>query len=75
VGVPAIVELELPYGALLRLDSISPEPGYGFVTVRPNVEPGEPLREIVLPLGMFARLTLLPAEDRPERFGFTLPDP
>jgi hypothetical protein len=42
--------------------------------VRPNVEPGEPVHEIVLPLGTFSRLTLSPAEDRPERFGFTLPD-
>ena len=69
------MELELPDGALLQLDSISPEPGYGFVTVRPNVEPGEPVQEIVLPLGMFARLTLSPAEQRRERFGFTLPEP
>ncbi len=73
-GVPAIVELELPDGALFKLDSIAPEPGYGFVTVRPHPAEGEPQTEIVLPLGMFARLTLSPAEERRERFGFTLPD-
>jgi hypothetical protein len=74
-GTAVVVELELPDGALLRLDSISPEPGYGFVTVRPGAAPGEPLQEIVLPLGAFSRLTLSPAEERPAHFGFTLPEP
>ena len=74
-GGRAVVELELPDGALLKLDAISPEPGYGFVTVRPHPEPGEPQTEIVLPLGMFRRVTFSPAEERRDRFGFTLPEP
>jgi hypothetical protein len=73
-GAPPIVELELPDGALLKLDAIGPEPGYGFITIRPHPDDGDPQTEIVLPLGMFARLTLSPAEPRRERFGFTLPD-
>ena len=32
----ARVEVELRDGALLVLDRIAPEPGYGFVTIRPR---------------------------------------
>ena len=68
------MELELPDGAVFVVDSLSPEPGFGFVTVRPHPAEGEPQTEVILPLGAFARLTLWPAEEPRERFGFRLPD-
>jgi hypothetical protein len=75
-GVPqAVVELQLRDGSLFTLDTITPEPGYGFVTIRPHPEEGEPQQELILPLGSIARIVLSPAEEKRERFGFTLPAP
>ena len=69
----AMVELELRDGSRYVLDSLSPEPGFGFVTVCPH--PGEDgeREELIVPLGSFASIRLAHA-DAPERFGFTLPD-
>ena len=67
----AMVEVELADGALLRLASIGPEPGYGFVTLVPHAEDGEP-QELIVPLGAIRQLTLSRAE--PESpVGFALP--
>jgi hypothetical protein len=66
-----MVEAELADGSLLRLVSISAEPGYGFVTLVPHAEPGEP-QELIVPLGMIRQLTLSRAEDEAP-FGFSLP--
>ena len=70
----ALVELQLHDGSLFTLDTIAPEPGFGFVTIRPHPEEGEPQQELILPLGSIARIVLSPAEDPRERFGFTPPD-
>jgi hypothetical protein len=65
------VEAELHDGALLRLSTISAEPGYGFITLAPHPEDGEP-QELIVPLGAIRRLTLSRAE--PESpVGFSLP--
>ena len=67
----AMVEVELADGALLRLASLSAEPGYGFVTLVPHAEEGEP-QELIVPLGAIRQLTLR----RPEAqspVGFSLP--
>jgi hypothetical protein len=65
------VEAELHDGALLRLSTISAEPGYGFITLVPHPEDGEP-QELIVPLGAIRRLTLSRAE--PESpIGFSLP--
>jgi hypothetical protein len=67
----AEVEAELHDGALLRLSTISAEPGYGFITLVPHPEDGEP-QELIVPLGAIRRLTLSRAE--PESpIGFSLP--
>jgi hypothetical protein len=67
----AQVEAELHDGALLRLSTISAEPGYGFITLVPHPEDGEP-QELIVPLGAIRRLTLSRAE--PESpIGFSLP--
>jgi hypothetical protein len=67
----AQVEVELPDGAVLRLSSISAEPGYGFLTLIPHQEDGEP-QELIVPIGAIRMLTLSRAE--PESpIGFSLP--
>ena len=64
------VEVELRDGSLIGLESILPEPGFGFVTLRPH---GERKEEIVVPVGAIARLSLMPPEKHPP-FGFSKPD-
>ncbi|MGZ8782110.1 MAG: hypothetical protein ACXWZB_01285 [Gaiellaceae bacterium] len=67
----ALVEVERSDGALLRLASLSPEPGYGFVTLVPHGEEGEP-QELIVPLGAIRQLTLSRAEPQ-SPVGFALP--
>ena len=67
----AQVEVELPDGAVLRLSSISAEPGYGFLTLVPHHEDGEP-QELIVPISAIRMITLSRAE--PESpIGFSLP--
>ena len=67
----AMVEVELADGALLRLAKLSPEPGYGFLTLVPHAEPGEP-EELILPIGAIRQLRLRRAEPA-SPIGFSLP--
>jgi hypothetical protein len=67
----AMVEAELADGALLRLASLSPEPGYGFVTLVPHAEAGDP-QELIVPLGAIRQLTLRRATAE-SPVGFSLP--
>lgn len=70
------VEVELADGALFHVKEISPEPGFGFVTVCPFPEEGgDPQEELIVPLGSVRRITLGQAEERRARFGFTPPPP
>jgi hypothetical protein len=72
----AAVEVELADGALLQLVSILPEPGYGFLTLCPHAEEGEPAEELVVPVGMIRQFRVRVPEDRPHfRFGFAVPPP
>src|SRR6266568_2020354 len=59
-GGEAQVEIELRDGSMLPLESILPEPGFGFVTLRPH---GRPKEEIVIPIGVISRLRLSPPEE------------
>ena len=68
----AKVEVELRDGALLVLDTISPEPGYGFITLRPHAQDGGEREELIVPLVSVAQIRISPAEEEP-RFGFALP--
>jgi hypothetical protein len=70
-GGQAQVEIELRDGSVLPLESILPEPGFGFVTLRPHAPRQE---EIVIPIGAIARLQLGPPEQHPP-FGFLKPKP
>lgn len=71
----AFVEVELADGSRFCLDRVSPEPGFGFVTLRPHCRPDEDVPDaIVLHIGVIRRIDLYRAEEQRERFGFTLPD-
>jgi hypothetical protein len=76
-GVEPVVEVELVGGALFALESISAEPGYGFVTlvVDPDAAGPEPPELLVVPVGTIARIVVSTAQDRRGRLGFSLPDP
>ena len=67
----AMVEVELADGALLRLATIRPDPGYGFLTLVPHTDDGEP-EEVIVPIGAIRQLTLRRAEAE-SAFGFGLP--
>ncbi len=68
--VQAMVEVELSDGALHRLESISAEPGFGFVTLRPHT--AEEPQELIVPLGAIRQLTIGVAEPE-HKVGFSLP--
>jgi hypothetical protein len=68
----ARVEVELRDGARHVLDTISPEPGYGFVTLRPHPPEGDEQHEVIVPLESIAQITISPAEEEPQ-FGFSGP--
>ena len=62
------VSVELVDGSLLRLASISAEPGFGFITLCPHCEQGEP-EELIVPIGAVREIRIGLAEDEP-KFGF-----
>ncbi len=66
------VEFELHDGSLVQLASISPEPGYGFLTLCPHCEEGEP-EELIVPVGSIRRIRLSAREEH-LRFGFSVPE-
>lgn len=65
------VSVELADGALHRLASISPEPGFGFVTLCPHCTDGEP-EELIVPLGAIREIRIAAVEDE-WRLGFAPP--
>jgi hypothetical protein len=70
----AAVCVELEDGARFALDSLSPEPGYGFVTIRPHrAEDPDTPEELVVPIVSLRRIELDRAEEERERFGFRVP--
>ncbi len=70
-GGEAAVEVELRDGSVFQLEAIMPEPGYGFITLCPHAEDGEP-EELVVPVGAIARIRLGRPEEHPP-FGFAGP--
>ncbi|MBA2356970.1 MAG: hypothetical protein H0V84_00910 [Actinobacteria bacterium] len=71
-GEGAAVSVELADGTLFHLISITAEPGFGFVTLRPHPEDGE-ARAVIVPVGSIAQIRIGP-EEPPHRLGFRLPD-
>jgi hypothetical protein len=68
----AYVEIELVDGVRYTVESLSAEPGYGFVTLRPHAAEGVP-DEVIVPVGSIARLELSKAVEERGRLGFSLP--
>ena len=67
------VEVELADGARLMLQSLSAEPGYGFVTLAVFPEDDADPTQLIVPVGSIRRIALGPAEAEQARFGFSLP--
>jgi hypothetical protein len=67
-GKQALVEVELRDGSTTVARSLSAEPGYGFVTLRPHGDGGD--EEWIVPVAAVARITLRAVEER-EPFGFS----
>ena len=69
------VEVELMDGALLALESVSPEPGYCFLTLLPYPDDeGDPPYELVVPVGAIRQFAIRVPEPHRARFGFALQD-
>lgn len=66
------VSVELSDGALHRLASLSAEPGFGFITLRPHRDAGEP-EELIVPLGAIREIRISTSEDE-HRLGFSPPE-
>jgi hypothetical protein len=65
------VEVELADGERLTLQSISGEPGFGFLTLAVHSEDDD-AEELIVPVGAIRRIVLGPA-DETRRPGFALP--
>jgi hypothetical protein len=71
-GLPEVaVSVELFDGSLHRLASLSPEPGFGFVTLCPHPDDGDP-QELIVPLGAIREIRIggSPTE---QQLGFSVP--
>ena len=64
------VEVELSDGERLTLQSLSSEPGYGFLTL--TVQGEEEAQQLIVPVGAIRRITLGPADEQ-RKPGFALP--
>ena len=69
-GDTAVIALEngFPVGAAWYRLFAADEPGYGYITLVPHPEDGEP-QELIVPLGAIRQLTLSKAEQRRYTFG------
>jgi hypothetical protein len=70
----AQVEVELFDGALLVLEEVHPEPGYGFLTLVPHPDDGEEPYELIIPVGSIRQLAIKPPEEPGGKFGFRAGD-
>jgi hypothetical protein len=68
------VEVELVDGGRLTLQSLSAEPGYGFVTLAVHAKDEGDAQQVIVPVNAIRRIDLGPAEADRARFGFALPD-
>jgi hypothetical protein len=68
----AYVQVELADGSRYAVATMSAEPGFGFVTLRPQPEQEDDdvPEELIVPVGMIRRIELDRAEDERARFGF-----
>ena len=70
----AAVDVELADGSRFALDTLSPEPGYGFVTLRPHPSgDADDPEALIVPIATIRRIELARAEEERATFGFALP--
>ena len=74
-GVEApVVEIELADTARFVLDAISPEPGFGFVTLTPHREPDDDAPDaLIVPIVAIRRIELRRAPEERPQLGFAVP--
>jgi len=65
------VEVELAGGDRFDLRALSPEPGYGFVTLTTHTEDGQ--QQLIVPVNTIRKITLGPADEARANLGFALP--
>jgi hypothetical protein len=68
----AYVEVELADGARYTVESLTAEPGYGFVTIRPHAAEDVPA-DVIVPIGSIKRIELSSAAEERTRLGFSVP--
>ena len=71
----AYVVVELVDGRRFVLDSISPEPGFGFVTLAPHGadEERDVPAQVIVPVGSIRKIEIDRAAEERGRFGFSAP--
>jgi hypothetical protein len=69
----AEVRLELADGREYVVESVSPEPGYGFLTLVPHREEGQEPKQVIVPIGT-VKLVEISAPDRDRPLGFRVDD-
>ncbi|MEX0673962.1 MAG: hypothetical protein WD981_05810 [Gaiellaceae bacterium] len=69
------VEVELVDGARYVLDSLTAQPGFGFITIRQHKRDEDDPDEIVVPVGSIRRIELKHTAEHAPAFGFSLPHP
>jgi hypothetical protein len=71
----AFVEVVLMDGSRIVAEAISPEPGFGFLTIVPHPDAdGEEPARLIIPIGSIKRIELDRAEEPRARLGFSLPE-
>ena len=68
----AFVEVELADGVRYAVESLSPDPGYGFITIRPHPGDDAPV-EVIVPIGSIRRIELSHAAEQRAQLGFSVP--
>jgi hypothetical protein len=68
----AYVEVELPDGARYAVESLTAEPGYGFVTIRPHPAEDTPAL-VIVPVGSIKGLEVSAAAEERTQLGFSVP--
>jgi hypothetical protein len=68
----AFVEVELIDGVRYTVAALTPEPGYGFVTIRPHPAEHGP-DEVIVAIGSIKRIELSGAGEQRAQLGFSLP--
>ena len=68
----AHVEVELADGVRYAVESLTADPGYGFVTIRPYPGDGTPAL-VIVPIGSIRRIELSGAAEERAQLGFSVP--